>query len=552
MENEEKQSLENPGVSASSDNSSFGAGNVSGGDNLEKIEGVENSGLLTSGEDGAAGGGMSQNNPDEGTASEKYDNFASGAEKKISESGVVGMSYSNDFIEKKGLGSVLSGPKGKSFMVVGALVVIAVFFVAAYYLLGYLTGEKTGLVPNEDGKVIVKSAVDKMSEIKSYDYSGVINFDFDLQEDTLYSQNKIVADYGLTDSGSVETADDGSMNMYGKYNLTGKYNGGSGDDKTFSAGLELALMDRMIYAKLNELDLSDAGIYDETSAKQMDAALEVFKNNWYYVSMDEYANSNSGENDLGFEGAEIWESMNIGNKIKDYSLLQYSSDLGDENIGGVDTYHYSIKLDVEEAARFMIDIMKEAAEKSGETEAQDFSQYLEENAENVENTKEALNFVMNNINSEVWIGKEDGLIHRFKITGYFDEQFVKDFAKTMSEDGAYNDEDMGMLLDANFEVDYTFSNFGGAKVNKPQDAKDLKKVMEGAFANMGFSNSSMVSEVDTDSDGLSDAAESFYGSDINKPDTDGDGYKDGTEVDNGYDPIVAGSAKLDFDKLLGN
>lgn len=49
---------------------------------------------------------------------------------------------------------------------------------------------------------------------------------------------------------------------------------------------------------------------------------------------------------------------------------------------------------------------------------------------------------------------------------------------------------------------------------------------------------------DSDLDGLSDAKEIIYGSDINNPDTDGDIYTDGREVENGYDPIKKGDSKL--------
>lgn len=49
---------------------------------------------------------------------------------------------------------------------------------------------------------------------------------------------------------------------------------------------------------------------------------------------------------------------------------------------------------------------------------------------------------------------------------------------------------------------------------------------------------------DDDNDGLPNAKEIIYGSDLKNPDTDGDSYLDGSEVINGYDPIVAGSARL--------
>jgi len=49
---------------------------------------------------------------------------------------------------------------------------------------------------------------------------------------------------------------------------------------------------------------------------------------------------------------------------------------------------------------------------------------------------------------------------------------------------------------------------------------------------------------DADSDGLTDLEENLIGSSISRPDTDSDGYTDGREVIAGYDPLIAGSAKL--------
>ncbi len=48
-------------------------------------------------------------------------------------------------------------------------------------------------------------------------------------------------------------------------------------------------------------------------------------------------------------------------------------------------------------------------------------------------------------------------------------------------------------------------------------------------------------ETDTDSDGLSDSQEFFYGTDAWSPDTDGDGYPDGLEVDKGMNPLGPGA-----------
>ena len=53
-------------------------------------------------------------------------------------------------------------------------------------------------------------------------------------------------------------------------------------------------------------------------------------------------------------------------------------------------------------------------------------------------------------------------------------------------------------------------------------------------------SSTVVTEIDTDSDGLSDAEEALLGTNPAKADTNGNGFSDLTELRNGYDPIRAG------------
>lgn len=56
---------------------------------------------------------------------------------------------------------------------------------------------------------------------------------------------------------------------------------------------------------------------------------------------------------------------------------------------------------------------------------------------------------------------------------------------------------------------------------------------------------------DTDSDGLKNSEEEFYGSDPLDPDTDNDGYKDGEEVKNGFNPLGAGKLNTKDGKAVG-
>ena len=55
---------------------------------------------------------------------------------------------------------------------------------------------------------------------------------------------------------------------------------------------------------------------------------------------------------------------------------------------------------------------------------------------------------------------------------------------------------------------------------------------------------------DTDRDGLSDAKEAIYGTSADKPDTDGDGFTDGEEIGKGFDPTIAGEAKITDNTVL--
>lgn len=85
------------------------------------------------------------------------------------------------------------------------------------------------------------------------------------------------------------------------------------------------------------------------------------------------------------------------------------------------------------------------------------------------------------------------------------------------------------------------------QIVKPTNVREISDWQEIFTPTLANTNETVSSEnnfsndIDSDQDGLSDLAESLYGTEINNSDSDADGYLDGQEVANGYNPRGEGS-----------
>ena len=116
-----------------------------------------------------------------------------------------------------------------------------------------------------------------------------------------------------------------------------------------------------------------------------------------------------------------------------------------------------------------------------------------------------------------------------------------------------NEDILDIKTRVKFDMNLLLSSFNQpVEITEPKETEDLMKVLEEAIQKIVpppiYDNSEIKN--DSDGDGLSDVLEDVYKTDKNNPDTDGDGYLDGNEVENGYDPLVPGSAKLDYGKMF--
>lgn len=492
-------------------------------------------------------------------AAEKYDDFAK-------EDSIDSRHFSledeiktdNSFAtseEKRGLGTILAKSKKKILIAVALLLLIAV--AAAAYLLTQ-KNDAPAVTSQEQGDTIVKSSMEAMKAVKSYNYEGKLDFGFDTKENSLGSSDSTTeVGISIDHNGVVDYSNADAPASYSALALD--INTNSGEEKaTGKLGMELAYLDKTFYIKLKDFTYSDGSDETAASLKQAEGFLEIVRNNWYFVSeadMQSFAQSVSGA-EAPAENAVNPESIaKLNEIINNHDLLRFYKDLGADTVNGTETYHYQVQMDSKEGFELAVELIKESLRAQGEDEAADsFEQELKDKTDEVNKAKELVDFVLNEMNAQIWIGKSDNMVYRVKIDGNFDKDFLYAFRdKVQAVYGEEGDssaaDETEAEINLNFNLDYTLSNFNTAAVRKPEDAKDLKKVIESFSGQSLDGMTSSLGATDTDSDGLSDEQEKFYGSDANKADTDGDGYKDGDEIKNGYDPTVAGSAKLDYSKL---
>jgi len=276
----------------------------------------------------------------------------------------------------------------------------------------------------------------------------------------------------------------------------------------------------------------------------------IFKDNagsWYEVTPEEGAKmygatmgyfSLPADDVLDFNAISTSGANDISRILSDEKLFVFMKDMGEEKVGEIDTVHYEVGVDAQEAVTLIADLL--GAE-------------LNDGNEDYDAFKQAVEYVLGNMDFEMWIGKDDKIVYRFKASGSFDRNFLVELASKLKEidgegDSAYGEDmpEMGFDID----LDYTLSGFGSSFVKQPAEVKDFGEIAGKLEATpVAAAATTSTASSDRDGDGLGDEQEGVYGADANNPDTDGDGYKDGEEVKNGYDPIVAGSARLDYAKI---
>lgn len=418
----------------------------------------------------------------------------------------------------------------KTPIILGAILFFAIAAAGAYFLNINRLSEKS---PQE----IIKSSMETMSNLKTYQVEGKINFNGSAMDNESKNQS-VKINISLNGKNDVANPDNPKAyyNIKAGVNLENEWGG-----EDYSADFEgMVFGQEIVYFKINDYDLG----------MEMGAALgpqiDLYKGKWYFLSADQtekFFESSGGSTPLS---AGIYDESKIMDIISKYEILKFEKDLGDKKLNGIDAYHYKAKLDGMAVVYMYLDIMKEVVSGYGEgaiTSEEFEAELVKSKKEIEENYRGLINEGFQKAEIEMWIGKEDGYVYRLAAKGGMDEKYINKLSKIITGNSSDPSDIQDIKMNLDFNMDLSYSNFNKPMgIEKPEDAEDLLGVLEPLIS--GFS--AMPIAQDSDEDGLSDDLEVLYKTDKNNPDTDGDGYKDGEEVEKGYDPALPGDAKLEW------
>ena len=442
--------------------------------------------------------------------------------------------------------------------------ILAIFLLFVFLLIGgvlcYILNNNEYLsdLPKVDSQQqIILSSMKTMKNVKTYNFTG----DLRVESITKDVDEKIITKISLLDvSGKINGTDvnypEASYNLKMRNNV-------SFENKNEFTYFDLDMLtfgnnnNNYSYVKLNEYDLNDDGMLTII----FEAVVKPYVGNWYIIRSEDLGNITK-DNYV----PTTYDISKINDFYNKYKFIKFDKDLGDTKLNNVDVYHYSVLLNSDAVVNFYLDTLEETVElyeennektdfeKTYNISATELRTKIEEFRDNPEKCRELIDSLINSSEIEIWIGKTDGFVYKIKTDLNLDKDFFSKLPEMVFDDKEdHNDKDnidkTKASINMSYKISFNFNMFDFDKlveISKPKDAENFSDVIM-EISKM-FDSTTSYFENDSDSDGLTDGLENYYGTDINNPDTDGDGYSDGDEVNNGYDPLVPGGAKLDINK----
>ncbi|MFA6392312.1 MAG: hypothetical protein WCW66_06260 [Patescibacteria group bacterium] len=308
-----------------------------------------------------------------------------------------------------------------------------------------------------------------------------------------------------------------AMNGYVK--MSGIY--GQGNNQ-MALGLELRKVGEDVYGMLSDYPALIATFVPQISE---------LKNKWIKVSGDDEYGKYL---DMAYESQdtidEMYSTDNYGFAF-DTGFIKLGKKLPSEVLDGQATMHYQMVMDMDNFEPMYAQLMAKTYELQNVLSEDQFANLNLNSVDDLSKLElgepitpdmiKAMETLIDNMDIEIWVGEDDNVVRRIKATMYT----VLPETQRTAEVGQTKVEMLMNLSNVNQPMEIT----------APESAMTITEVV-GMFA-----------PKDTDEDGLVDADEANYGTDINNPDSDGDSYLDGSEVDGGYNPLGEGKLPVSID-----
>lgn len=357
----------------------------------------------------------------------------------------------------------------KFFMAVIVFLIITVI-TFYYFLSNYKIDHKI-----EDPQQILYSSIEAMSKIKTYSFNGDMNFDF-LTEETGSFEEPASFVLNVKLAGNVDETDANNIKTYYNEKINADVRTEGGSQELFVDLEAISFGQKTVYLKFNDYDLGLIGM-------MIGPIIKEYKGKWYLNDTEEEnrkLKKFTGKDEIdSLEdfSAKVYDANEIMEIYNKYDILKFKEDMGDTKINNTDVFHYKVEFDAIAYADMYFEITREIFEESEKYE-ETFKRYKE----NVEKYDDAISDLSDNINIEIWIGKEDRLIYKIKINGKFDKESVEMFENKIieKEDSAIKDtmeemKNLKILFDVNF-------NIGGfnepVEINKPENSENLTEALE--------------------------------------------------------------------------
>ena len=372
---------------------------------------------------------------------------------------------------------------------------------------------------------ILGKMMQNISLVKSLEYSGEAKVSYEVDNNLVQTYTLGALEMPVSSSTKLSQAVinfSGASDYNNSDNIKNSFSFAFSSDneleKGVALGLEIIGLDKLVYFKINSLPSSDK------------INLDFLKNQWVKISPD------SLKSDLGLEDEPAASStkslltdkiIKITSLFKTANIFSVGTQLPDENINGVDSYHYQLAVNRDKLLKFLIDA-SEIANSKKVTEAE---------RTEVVDALAKVDFS----NLEIWVDKKEYLPTKLFLT-----------INSLGVDGQASDKKASLII--------SFKNFNKSlEIKAPESSKSIQEMLGQFFTVIMSSSAELNSEIipeavatstlafDSDNDGLSDQDEKNYMTDLNNPDTDGDGFLDGAEVKSGYNPNGPGKLSVLID-----